>query len=163
VTVVDTGEDTMTGGRLKRVGPYLDGDDCFCFTYGDGVGDIDIAQLIDFHRGGGKLAAVTATQPPGRFGVLDLEDDRVRGFKEQASGEGSWINSGFFVLSTKVLHYIEGDDTVWEQRPIERLAQECQMQAWRHHGFWRPMDTLRDKNHLEDLWATGRALWKVWP
>ncbi|VVE01323.1 glucose-1-phosphate cytidylyltransferase [Pandoraea anhela] len=161
VTLVDTGEHTMTGGRLKRVAPYLNGED-FCFTYGDGVGNVDITKLIEFHRASGKLGTLTATQPPGRFGALDLEGNLIRSFQEKPHGDGAWINGGFFVLSPKVIDYIDGDDTIWERGPMERLAREGQMQAWFHKGFWQPMDTLRDKNHLEDLWNSGQAPWKIW-
>ncbi|ODP31243.1 glucose-1-phosphate cytidylyltransferase [Pandoraea sp. ISTKB] len=161
VTLVDTGEQTMTGGRLKRVASYLNGED-FCFTYGDGVGNVDITKLIEFHRASGKLGTLTATQPPGRFGALDLEGNLIRSFQEKPHGDGAWINGGFFVLSPKVIDYIDGDDTIWERGPMERLAREGQMQAWFHKGFWQPMDTLRDKNHLEDLWNSGQAPWKIW-
>lgn len=161
VTLVDTGEHTMTGGRLKRVAPYLKGED-FCFTYGDGVGDIDISSLIEFHRKHGKLATLTATQPPGRFGALDVNGSAVRSFQEKPHGDGAWINGGFFVLSPKVIEYIENDQTIWERDPMEMLAREGQLQAWFHSKFWQPMDTLRDKNHLEDLWNSGKAPWKVW-
>jgi glucose-1-phosphate cytidylyltransferase len=161
VTLVDTGEETMTGGRLKRVRSYLDADD-FCVTYGDGVGDIDITRLVAFHKAQNTLATVTATQPPGRFGALNLERHRVTGFAEKPEGDGGWINGGFFVLSPKVMEYIDGDDTVWEREPMERLAREGRMAAYLHRGFWRPMDTLRDKLYLENLWASGKAPWKIW-
>lgn len=161
VTLVDTGEQTMTGGRLKRVREYL-GDDDFCFTYGDGVGDIDITSLIEFHHAGGKLATLTATQSPGRFGALDLNGTNVCSFQEKPQGDGSWINGGFFVLSPKVIDYIQDDRTLWERDPVERLAQDGQLQAWFHHGFWQPMDTMRDKTHLEELWSTNKAPWKIW-
>ncbi|HWH44513.1 MAG TPA: glucose-1-phosphate cytidylyltransferase [Thermoleophilaceae bacterium] len=161
VTLVDTGESTMTGGRLKRVLPYLEGEDAFCFTYGDGVSDLDIGALVDFHRESGRLATVTAVQPPGRFGALEAEGEAVRAFVEKPHGDGSWINGGFFVLSPEVGRYIDGDDTVWEKEPLERLAGEEQLGAYRHDGFWQMMDTLRDKNLLEDLWAR-EAPWKVW-
>ena len=160
VTVVDTGEATMTGGRLKRVAKYLDGD--FCFTYGDGVADLDIGKLIDFHRGSGKPATLTAVQPAGRFGVLEYQGDRVLSFKEKPRGEGSWINGGFFVLSPRVLDRIGGDDTVWEQEPMQGLAQDDELNAFFHNGFWQPMDTLRERQNLEALWASGAAPWKVW-
>jgi len=161
VTLVDTGEQTMTGGRLKRVRSYVEADD-FCMTYGDGVSDIDIKELVRFHVRSGKLATITAVQPPGRFGTLDVQGDMVRSFVEKPHGDGAWINGGFFVLSPKVLNYIEGDDTVWEHNPLERLAAEGQLSAFVHRGFWQPMDTLRDKNLLEDLWHSSRAPWKVW-
>ena len=161
VTLVDTGEATQTGGRLRRVQPYL-GDEDFCFTYGDGVGDIDIAKLVAFHQSEGRLATVTAMQPPGRFGALRVEGNRVVNFAEKPQGDGGWVNGGFFVLSPKVLSYIGGDETAWEGAPMERLSSENQVSAYIHHRFWQPMDTLRDKNHLEALWADGRAPWKVW-
>ena len=161
VTLVDTGENTMTGGRLKRVGQYL-GDEEFCFTYGDGVGDVDITRTIAFHREQGTLATLTATQPPGRFGALNMDQHKIISFQEKPQGDGGWINGGFFVLSPKVIDYIEGDHTIWEREPMERLAQEGQLSAYKHDGFWQPMDTLRDKNHLEELWAGGKAPWKCW-
>lgn len=161
VTLIDTGEQTMTGGRLKRIGEFLD-DGEFCFTYGDGVGDVKIADLVAFHRSRGRLATVTVTRPPGRFGAVDLDRDRVVGFQEKPHGDGSWINGGFFVLSPKVLDYIAGDGTSWEREPMEQLVRDDQVSAWRHDGFWQPMDTLRDKNYLEDLWASGQPPWRVW-
>jgi len=161
VTLVDTGEQTMTGGRLKRVRGYL-GDDDFCFTYGDGVGDVDITALIDFHRREGRLATLTATQPPGRFGAMSLDGHNVVSFQEKPQGDGAWINGGFFVLSPKVIDMIEGDHTIWEREPMEYLAREGQMNAYFHKGFWQPMDTLRDKLYLEELWGSGRAPWRVW-
>ena len=161
VTLVDTGDETLTGGRLKRVRKYL-GDEDFCFTYGDGVADVDVGKLIEFHQKEGKLATLMATQPPGRFGVLDIDGQVVRSFQEKPHGEGSWINGGFFVLSPKVIDYIEGDTTIWERGPMERLAHEGQLNAFYHDGFWQPMDTLRDKLHLESLWQSGKAPWKVW-
>lgn len=161
VSLVDTGESTMTGGRLKRVRDYV-GDEDFCFTYGDGVGDVDVTALIAHHKKEGRLATLTATQPPGRFGSINLEGKRVAGFQEKPQGDGAWINGGYFVLNPKVIDYIDGDDTVWEREPMERLAQEGDLSAWLHHGFWQPMDTLRDKNHLEELWQSGKAPWKVW-
>lgn len=161
VTLVDTGEQTMTGGRLKRVRPYLNGED-FCFTYGDGVSDVDVTALIAFHQQQGALATLTAVQPPGRFGALNLDGKRVVNFQEKPQGDGAWINGGFFVLSPKVLDYIDGDATLWEREPMERLARDGQFAAYRHEGFWQPMDTLRDKNLLEELWASERAPWKVW-
>lgn len=160
VTLVDTGESTLTGGRLKRVAPYLDGD--FCLTYGDGLGSVDIRALIDFHYSHGKRATVTAVQPPGRFGSLDLEGTAIRSFQEKPVGDGGWINGGFFVLSRDVLELIEGDATVWEGEPLEQLAKTDQLRGYLHKGFWHPMDTLRDKQHLETLWQSGQAPWKVW-
>ena len=162
VALIDTGDDTMTGGRLKRVRAYLDEGD-FCFTYGDGIADLNVAQLIAFHRGHGALATVTAVQPPGRFGALALDGDRVNHFQEKPEGDGGWINGGFFVLSPKVFDYIDGDATVWEREPMERLASEGQMASYKHRGFWHPVDTLRDKNQLETLWSSGKAPWKTWP
>ncbi len=161
VTLVDTGEQTMTGGRLKRVRGYLDEAD-FCFTYGDGLSDVDHTKLIAFHQAHGKLATVTAVQPPRRFGALDLEADAVTSFIEKPHGDGMYINGGFFVLSPKVFDLIEGDATTWEKKPLETLAQQGQLHAYKHHGFWQPMDTLRDKQLLEDLWASGTAPWKQW-
>ncbi|MBT5549694.1 MAG: glucose-1-phosphate cytidylyltransferase [Nitrospina sp.] len=162
VTLVDTGEETMTGGRLKRIQEYVSGEEMFCFTYGDGVSDVNIGGLIDFHKSHGKLATLTATQPPGRFGALNLEGNRIKSFKEKPQGDGVWVNGGFFVLSPKVLNYIEGDDTTWEKKPMEQLAQEGQLNAYLHDGFWQPMDTARDKNQLEELWQSGNAPWKIW-
>ncbi|WP_018150482.1 glucose-1-phosphate cytidylyltransferase [Leeia oryzae] len=163
VTLVDTGEDTMTGGRLKRVREYIEHEDAFCFTYGDGVGNINIKELVDFHRQQGGLATLTATYPPGRFGAIDLQaDQRVRSFVEKPRGDGALINAGFFVLSPKVLDLITDDETIWEQGPLDTLARQNQLSAFRHNDFWHPMDTLRDKNHLEDLWRSGTAPWKVW-
>jgi glucose-1-phosphate cytidylyltransferase len=161
VTLVDTGENTMTGGRLKRVRKYLEDDD-FCFTYGDGVGNVNITELIGFHKKQGTLATLTATQPPGRFGALNIDRDRITSFQEKPHGDGAWINGGFFVLSPKVIDRIEGDETIWERGPMESLASEGQMSVYQHQGFWQPMDTLRDKNHLEELWAGGKAPWKSW-
>ena len=161
VSLVDTGESTMTGGRLKRVREYL-GDDDFCFTYGDGVGDIDISALIAFHEAEGRLATLTATQPPGRFGSLAMDGNIIKSFEEKPQGDGGWINGGFFVLSPKVIDLIEGDKTVWESGPLESLAKDRQLNAWFHNGFWQPMDTLRDKRHLEELWDSGKAPWKKW-
>lgn len=161
ITLVDTGEQTMTGGRLRRVRKYLNSDD-FCFTYGDGVGNVDIKALLAFHQAHGKLATLTATQPPGRFGALCLDNDQISSFQEKPHGDGAWINGGFFVLSPKVLDYIEGDATLWEREPMERLAREGQFHAYRHDGFWQPMDTLRDKLYLEKLWQEGRAPWRIW-
>jgi glucose-1-phosphate cytidylyltransferase len=161
VTLVDTGENTMTGGRIKRVQPYI-GDEDFCLTYGDGVGDVNINELIAFHKAQKTLSTVTAVQPPGRFGSINLDQRKVIGFKEKPRGDGGWISGGFFVLSPKVLNYIEGDETIWERVPMERLAREGQLSAFLHNGFWHPMDTLRDKNYLEELWQSGRAPWKIW-
>jgi glucose-1-phosphate cytidylyltransferase len=161
VTLVDTGDEVMTGGRLKRVARYV-GDQDFCLTYGDGVGDIDIRALIEFHRRQGKWATVTATHMPGRFGALTLDHDRVAGFQEKLPESGAWINGGFFVLSPKVLDYIEGDAVFWEREPVQQLCALEQMAAYRHPGFWQPMDTLYHKNQLEALWASGKAPWKVW-
>ncbi len=161
VTLVDTGENTMTGGRLKRVKNYL-GEEEFCFSYGDGVGDINIVDLIHFHKSQNTLATVSAVQPPGRFGTLNLSHEKVISFHEKPKGDGGWINGGFFVLSPKVLEYIEGDHTTWEREPMERLAREGQMSAYIHKGFWHPMDTLPHKVFLEQLWQCGKAPWKVW-
>ena len=162
VTLVDTGAETMTGGRLKRVRQYLDAGEDFCFTYGDGLASVNISELIEFHRRQKTLATVTAVSPPGRFGALVVEGDKVLDFREKPAGE-SWINGGFFVLSPQVLDYIEGDATVWEREPMERLAQERQLSTFLHDGFWQPMDTLRDKNQLEEMWSSGKAPWKIWP
>jgi glucose-1-phosphate cytidylyltransferase len=161
VTLVDTGESTMTGGRLKRVREHL-GDEEFCFTYGDGVSDVNITESIAFHRKQERLATLTGVQPPGRFGVLNLQDSRVSSFEEKPHGDGAWINGGFFVLSPKVIDLIEDDTTIWERGPMEQLARDGQLSAYLHRGFWQPMDTLRDKNYLEDLWQSGKAPWKVW-
>lgn len=161
VTLIDTGDDTMTGGRLKRVRDYL-GEEDFCFTYGDGVSDINITELIRFHHTEKVLATVTAVQPPGRFGSLAMQGSRVNGFVEKPAGEGGWINGGFFVLSPKVIDLIKDDATLWEREPLESLAQQGQLTPYMHHGFWQPMDTLRDKMHLEELWQSGKAPWKVW-
>ncbi|MCK9607899.1 MAG: glucose-1-phosphate cytidylyltransferase [Methylomonas sp.] len=160
VTLVDTGESTLTGGRLKRVQSYV-GDETFCFTYGDGVADINIAEQITFHRKAGKYATVTAIQPPGRYGALNLQGNLVHHFQEKPAGDGSWINGGFFVLEPDVFDYIQGDQTSWESQPLQRLASEAQLLAFKHTGFWQAMDTLRDKNHLEELWNTIPP-WKVW-
>ncbi|MDN4574785.1 glucose-1-phosphate cytidylyltransferase [Pandoraea cepalis] len=163
VTLLDTGEDTMTGGRLKRAAPYLAGEDAFCFTYGDGVSNVDIGALIAFHRAQNTLATLTATYPPGRFGALDIQrDHRVTTFKEKPKGDGGMINGGFFVLSPKVIDLLADDNTVWEREPLETLASQGQLSAYQHHGFWQPMDTLRDKTLLEDMWSSGKAPWKVW-
>ena len=162
VTLIDTGEETMTGGRLLRAAPYLKDEKAFCFTYGDGVSDVDISALLDFHEAHGKLAPVTAVQPPGRYGALQRIGDQVMGFTEKPRGDGGWINGGFFVLSPQVLPYIAGDTTSWEAEPLMRLAAIEQLRAFEHSGFWQPMDTLRDKNHLEALWQSGEAPWKQW-
>lgn len=162
VTVVDTGDDTMTGGRLKRVADHVEGCDAFCFTYGDGVSNVNISESIRFHKAHGKLATVTAVQPPGRYGALQLEESKVEGFTEKPRGDGGLINGGFFVLSPRCLDRIEGDPTSWEIEPLNGLARDGELMAFEHHGFWQPMDTLRDKNQLEELWASGRAPWKVW-
>lgn len=162
VTLVDTGEETMTGGRMKRVAPHLAGEDAFCMTYGDGVGDIDVTALIAFHRAHGRLATVTAVTPPGRFGALRRDGDRVDAFLEKPPGDGGTINGGFFVLSPRVLDRIPGDATVWEDAPLASLAAEDQLRAYDHRGFWQPMDTLRDREQLERMWATGRAPWRTW-
>jgi glucose-1-phosphate cytidylyltransferase len=163
VTLVDTGDDTMTGGRLKRVAPYLQGEEDFCFTYGDGVSDVNITDLIAFHRAHGLQATMTATYPPGRFGAIDIHaDQRITAFKEKPKGDGGMINGGFFVLSPKVIDLIANDQTIWEREPLETLAESNQLKAYKHEGFWQPMDTLRDKTHLEELWQSGKAPWKVW-
>ena len=162
VTLVDTGDDSMTGGRLGRVADYIRDEEEFCFTYGDGVGDIDISASIAFHKSHGKLATLTATYPPGRFGALDIQQKQVISFKEKPKGDGAMINGGFFVLNPKVLYYLNGDATVWEKEPLMKLADERQLMAFEHHGFWQPMDTLRDKDHLESLWKSGQAPWKSW-
>ena len=161
VTLVDTGEDTMTGGRLKRVLPYI-GRETFCFTYGDGLSDIDLSSLIAMHKANGLLATVTSIQPPGRYGALDIQGDRVINFQEKPAGDGAWINGGFFVLEPSVVDLIENDETVWEQGPLKGLAATGQLSAYKHEGFWQAMDTLREKNLLEDLWKSGKAPWKSW-
>lgn len=162
VTLVDTGDQTMTGGRLKRVAPYIENDELFCLTYGDGLSDVNIGELISFHRAMGVMATLTGIYPPGRFGALELSCNKVRRFAEKPQGDGSMINGGFFVLSPKVLGYIDGDQTIWEQEPMERLATEGQLAAFKHAGFWQPMDTLRDKQRLEELWEGGNPPWRVW-
>jgi glucose-1-phosphate cytidylyltransferase len=162
ITLVDTGEDSMTGGRLKRIEPYLKNETAFCFTYGDGVADVNIKELIDFHLAHGKEATLTATYPPGRFGALEIQDNEVIQFKEKPRGDGALINGGFFVLSPNVLDRIEGDFTVWEQEPLNGLARDKQLMAFRHQGFWQPMDTLRDKYYLEELLESNQAPWKLW-
>jgi glucose-1-phosphate cytidylyltransferase len=162
VTLIDTGDTSMTGGRLLRVKDHLAGEEAFCMTYGDGVGDVDIRATVDFHRSHGKLATLTAAVPPGRFGALKMDDDRVASFLEKPEGDGGAINAGFFVLSPKVLDYITDDATIWEQEPLRALASDGELMAHQHRGFWQPMDTLRDKQHLEELWSDGEAPWKIW-
>ncbi len=161
VTLVDTGDQTQTGGRLKRVRDYVDGEP-FCFTYGDGLSDVNVRELVDFHQSQGRLATLTAVQPAGRFGALDIEGQRISRFEEKPQGDGSWVNGGFFVLQPEAIDLIAGDHTVWEREPMEQLARDGQLSAFTHCGFWQPMDTLRDKMKLEELWQTGRAPWKVW-
>ena len=161
VTIVDTGEETMTGGRLKRVKDYI-GDETFCFTYGDGVGDVDIRKTIELHRQAQRKATLTAVQPPGRYGALGIDGDRITQFQEKPEGDGAWINGGFFVLEPSAIDYISGDSMSWERDPLERLAAEKQLTVYKHKGFWRPMDTLRDKMHLEEMWDAGKAPWKIW-
>ena len=162
VTLIDTGENTMTGGRIKRVADFIKDEQSFCLTYGDGVADIDITKSIEFHQQHGKLATLTATYPPGRFGALDISDSTVLSFKEKPKGDGGMINGGFFVLSPSVLDYIEDDGSIWEQKPLMNLAEDGELMAYEHTGFWQPMDTLRDKNALESLWESGSAPWKMW-
>lgn len=161
VTLADTGETTMTGGRLKRIHDYVKDEEFFFFTYGDGVANIDVGAQIAHHKAHGKLATITAVQPPGRYGALDLDGDSVRDFVEKPRGDGGWINGGFFVLSPKVIEHIDGDETSWEDDPLRRLAHDDQLNAYFHKGFWQPMDTMRDKNHLEELWNSGNAPWKT--
>jgi glucose-1-phosphate cytidylyltransferase len=162
VTLVETGEKSMTGGRIKRVKQYVENDELFCLTYGDGVSDVDITKLVAFHRAHGKLATLTGVQPPGRFGALGMDGSGITSFQEKPNGDGSWINGGFFVCNPKVIDRIAGDSTTWEREPLESLAADGQIHAYQHDGFWQPMDTLRDKVHLEELWASGNAPWKVW-
>jgi len=162
VTLVDTGDNSMTGGRLKRVEKFIKDDDAFCFTYGDGIGDIDVTKSIEFHKKHGKLATLTAVTPPGRFGALEVNDGYVKSFREKPAGDGGKINGGFFVLSPTVIDKIEDDKTIWEQAPLKQLAAEGQLMSYEHQGFWQPMDTLRDKHLLMDLWESGKAPWKVW-
>lgn len=162
VTLVDTGDETLTGGRLKRVLEYVKDEEAFCFTYGDGVADVDISSLLKFHKQHGKLATVTAVQPPGRYGALNMDACLVKGFTEKPKGDGGWINGGFFVLSPKCLGYVQDDFSSWESEPLAKLASEQQLMAFEHAGFWQPMDTLREKNLLEELWDAGKAPWKVW-
>lgn len=161
VTLVDTGLETMTGGRLKRVKKFVD-DGTFCFTYGDGISNVNILQLIEFHKKNKTLATVTAVQPPGRFGTLNINENKIERFQEKPRGDGSWINGGFFVLEPKIFDYINGDSTSWERQPLEKLAGEKQLAAYKHTDFWQPLDTLRDKNHLEELWSSKKAPWKIW-
>ncbi|MFC5448776.1 glucose-1-phosphate cytidylyltransferase [Paenibacillus aestuarii] len=161
VTLIDTGLETMTGGRLKRIKDYID-NETFCFTYGDGVSDVNIAELIEFHRNSNTSATLTAVQPPGRFGALDFVQNRISSFEEKPQGDGSWVNGGFFVLEPIALDRISGDMTVWEREPLEGLARDNELSAFKHTGFWQPMDTLRDKVKLEELWVSGKAPWKVW-
>lgn len=162
VTLVDTGDNSMTGGRLRRVAEHVKDEEAFCFTYGDGVGDIDIAASIRFHESHGKAATLTATYPPGRFGALDIKAGQVQNFKEKPKGDGAMINGGFFVLKPSVLQHLADDSTVWEQEPLMKLAEDGELMAYEHHGFWQPMDTLRDKHLLEELWDSGKAPWKNW-
>lgn len=162
VTLVDTGENTATGGRIKRIRDYV-GDDTFCLTYGDGVADVDLPALLDFHKQHGKLATVTAVQPPGRYGALDVRGEQVHGFQEKPLGDGGWINGGFFVLEPGIFDYIEGDDSTWEYEPMRGLAEAGQLMSHVHRGFWQAMDTLRDRSYLEERWKLGEAQWRVWP
>jgi glucose-1-phosphate cytidylyltransferase len=162
VTLVDTGEQTLTGGRLKRVSEYVKDEEAFCFTYGDGLSDVNITKLVNFHLQHGKLATVTGVQPPGRYGALELNDQEVKGFAEKPKGDGGWINGGFFVLSPKCIDHVDGDQSSWEGSPLMHLATIGQLMAYEHEGFWQPMDTLREKTLLESLWASGEAPWKVW-
>ena len=162
VTLVDTGEDSMTGGRLKRVSKYVEDEEAFFFTYGDGVSDVNITETLKFHRSHNKNATLTAVYPPGRFGALDIKNGQINQFKEKPKGDGALINGGFFVLSPNVLNLLEGDATIWEQAPLNQLAESGELMAYEHHGFWQPMDTLRDKNYLEELWSKKKAPWKVW-
>lgn len=162
VTLVDTGDNSMTGGRLRRVAEHVKDEESFCFTYGDGVGDINIGETLQFHKKHGKIATLTATFPPGRFGALDIQNSQVMNFKEKPKGDGAMINGGFFVLTPKALDYLTDDATVWEQEPLMKLAEDGELMAYEHHGFWQPMDTLRDKHLLEELWESGKAPWKNW-
>ena len=162
ITLIDTGDETQTGGRLKRVAEYVKDEEAFCFTYGDGVADVNITELISFHQQHGKLATVTAVQPAGRYGALNLDGTNVKGFIEKPKGDGGWINGGFFVLSPKCIDYIAGDRIAWEVEPLSAIARDGEMMAFEHAGFWQPMDTLREKNLLEELWDSGKAPWKVW-
>jgi glucose-1-phosphate cytidylyltransferase len=162
VTLVDTGDKTLTGGRLKRVASYVNNEEAFCFTYGDGVSNVEVAKKIAFHKRHGKMATVTAVQPPGRYGALHRAGTTVKGFEEKPPGDGAWISGGFFVLSPKVIDYIDGDLSSWEGEPLENIAAQGQLECFEHRGFWQPMDTLRDKTQLEELWASGQAPWKCW-
>ena len=162
VTLVDTGEDTMTGGRIKRIHDYVKDEEIFCLTYGDGVSNVNIKKLIDFHKSEKVIATLTAVIPPGRFGALEIKDSRVNQFKEKPQGDGALINGGFFVLSPKIMDYLKDDETIWEREPLEKIAKEHNLAAYVHEGFWQPMDTQRDKNYLEDLWQSGKAPWKIW-
>jgi glucose-1-phosphate cytidylyltransferase len=161
VTLVDTGLNTMTGGRLKKIKEYVQ-DDTFCFTYGDGLSDVNISELINFHKSKNTKATVTSVQPPGRFGTLDISGSKITNFKEKPIGDGNWINGGFFVLEPSVFDYLKDDSTIWEREPLEKLADENQLSAFKHTGFWQPLDTLRDKNYLEELWNSNKAFWKNW-
>lgn len=162
VSVVETGDKTMTGGRVKRILPFLENDETFCLTYGDGLADIDIKRLLSFHKEHKRAATLTAVQPPGRFGSLSMNGHEVVGFQEKPQGDGGWINGGFFVLNRKVIDLIDGDATVWEKEPLQKLANSNQLMTYKHEGFWQPMDTLREKTQLEEMWASGKAPWKVW-
>ena len=161
VTLIDTGLDTMTGGRLKKIKEYVQ-DDTFCFTYGDGVSDVNISDLIEYHKKQNTIATLTSVQLPGRFGTIDISENKITNFKEKPTGDGNWINVGYFVLEPSVFDYLKNDTTVWEREPLERLAKENQLSAFKHVGFWQPLDTLRDKNQLEELWSNGKAPWKTW-
>jgi glucose-1-phosphate cytidylyltransferase len=163
VTLVDTGDGTMTGGRLKRIADYVKDEEAFCFTYGDGIANIDITAQVAYHKQHGKLATITAVQPPGRYGALNMDGNYVRSFIEKPQGDGGWINGGFFVLSPSCLDLVANDSTTWEGEPLSRLAAQGEIMAYEHSGFWQPMDTLRDKIHLEGLWQSGKAPWKAWP
>ena len=162
VTLVDTGEETLTGGRLKRVKDYIKDEDAFCFTYGDGLADVNVSELVKFHKEKSRLATVTAVQPPGRYGALDIQNHQVSQFIEKPKGDGGWINGGFFVLSPKCIDYIDGDQSAWEGQSLIAIAKQGELTAYEHSGFWQPMDTLREKNLLEELWASGKAPWKAW-
>jgi glucose-1-phosphate cytidylyltransferase len=162
VTLIDTGENTMTGGRIKRILPYIPSNEDFILTYGDGVADINLNDLLSLHKQEGRMATVTGVRPPGRFGMLEINHNQVTGFREKPADEGGWINGGFFVLSPKVGNYISSDDTIWEREPMEKLAHSGKLSVYHHKGFWQPMDTLRDKNHLEELWYKNQAPWKLW-